>query len=126
MLNAVRTGCALAKARGMALDEAFIRELMSAVSEAFNNVVFHGYAGRRGDVEIEVTNDMCHDTVTVFLRDRGRFFDIEAVPPPPLETLPETGMGLHIMRSFVDELTFQPGDPNELRLSKRMRRRQTG
>lgn len=110
----------------MPLDEAFIRELMSAVSEAFNNVVFHGYAGRRGDVEIEVTNDMCHDTVTVFVRDHGRFFDIEAVPPPPLESLPETGMGLHIMRSFVDELTFEPGDPNELRLSKRLRRRETG
>jgi serine/threonine-protein kinase RsbW len=118
VLAAVRTGCSIARSRGVRADETFARELASAVGEAFNNVVLHGYAGKRGDVELDIAIDAPGHVVTVTIRDRGRFFDIDAVPPLA-EPLPESGMGVHIMRSYVDQLAFEPGDPNVLVLSKR-------
>jgi serine/threonine-protein kinase RsbW len=99
-------------------DTTFLHELSSAVGEAFNNIAIHGYAGEhRGEVTIEIHVDA--RAVTVELRDDGASFDIDAVPTPQLAELPESGMGLFIVRSFVDELRYLPGRPNVLRLEKR-------
>jgi serine/threonine-protein kinase RsbW len=96
-------------------------EIVSAVSEAFNNVVVHAYSGVRGgqiDLHVEAKNG----ELEIHLFDRGRGFQLEDVPVPDLDALPESGMGLFIMRSFMDDVTYIRGGgttPNVLILRKR-------
>ena len=35
-----------------------------------------------------------------------------------IDGLPESGMGLFIIRSFMDEVVYEPGSPNVLRIAK--------
>jgi serine/threonine-protein kinase RsbW len=95
-------------------------EIDSAVSEAFNNVVLHAYREVRGGrVDLHVAAD--ERGVEIHLFDRGNGFDLAAIPMPDLGALPERGMGLFIMRSFMDEVTYKRGGggtPNVLVLRK--------
>lgn len=92
--------------------------MVSAVGEAFNNIVEHAYADRAGVARLEIDYD--EDGMRVALRDDGKPFDIDAVPDPDLDALPESGMGLFIMRAFVDTVDYRPGPPNVLTLTKRL------
>jgi serine/threonine-protein kinase RsbW len=92
-------------------------EVVSAFGEAFNNAAIHSYKGRpQGDVMIEVDTGATH--ITIRLLDHGNSFDLEQVPAPDLESLPESGLGLYIIRSFMDEVTYLPGSPNVLSMTK--------
>lgn len=106
--------------RGEPLSEEFSHETVSAIGEAFNNVALHGYDGRAvGDVTLEI--ETLSDRMVVQLSDDGSSFDPAAVPDPDLAQLPESGMGLYIIRAFVDELSYTPGPPNSLRFTKLFR-----
>jgi serine/threonine-protein kinase RsbW len=109
-------------------------EIVSAISEAINNVVLHAYKDVRGGT-IDLRVDARPGEVEIQISDRGKSFDPESVPSyvePQLELdasgmldfghLPESGMGIFIMRSFMDEVTYVPGGgvkPNVLVLRKR-------
>ena len=97
---------------------------MSAFGEAFNNIAVHAYVdGAFGPVEIDVAwNDL---ELRVTLLDWGKTFDPAAIAEPNLDTLPEGGLGLFIIRHCVDIVDYRPGPPNVLRLVKR-RGRQSG
>ncbi|MEM9692411.1 MAG: ATP-binding protein [Myxococcota bacterium] len=102
-----------------------VNELVSAVGEAFNNAVEHAYGGASADRPVEVAIE--YDPAGVMLirvSEWGQSFDLDAVPNPDLAALPESGMGLFIIRSFVDELVYEKGDgaekPNVLRMKKRL------
>ncbi len=100
--------------------ELFQHELLSAVGEAFNNITFHGYSGMApGAVAIEIQWTL-HE-ISIALSDTGLRFDPSRIEPPMLDSMPERGMGLFIMRSCLDELDYQPGPPNVLRMIKRRR-----
>ena len=51
-------------------------------------------------------------------------FEIDAVAALPselgVENLPEAGMGIHIAKTMLDEMTYEPGPPNLWRLCKRL------
>jgi anti-sigma regulatory factor (Ser/Thr protein kinase) len=97
----------------------FANELMSAVGEAFNNVVLHAYRGSgQGTVELKLSCSESH--ITVQMRDNGAPFDFDAVPELNLDKPHEQGMGVHIIRSFVDSVEYRPGPPNILVLTKRV------
>jgi serine/threonine-protein kinase RsbW len=55
--------------------------------------------------------------------DTGSDFDPSREAMPDLSMLPESHMGLYIMRSFMDEVTYSAGKPptrpNVLTLTKR-------
>jgi serine/threonine-protein kinase RsbW len=92
-------------------------EVVSAFGEAFNNVAIHSYRGKKpGDVEIEVDVDQQH--ITIRILDWGNSFDLDLVPAPDLDALPESGLGLYIIRSFMDEVRYLPGTPNVLSMTK--------
>lgn len=95
-------------------------QVISAFVEAFNNAVLHGQA-RPGDptpVEIELTVGPAELTLSV--SDEGGGFEPELVPDPDLESLPEGGMGLYIMRSFMDDVQYRrtPEGKNVLTMHK--------
>ena len=102
-------------------EDEFEAQTVSAFGEAFNNIAIHSYrAGPPGDIDIEIEAD--EDGIVIRLMDTGKSFDPASIAPPDMddmEDLPESGMGLFIMRSFMDEVEYSPGSPNVLRLVKR-------
>ena len=119
VLRAVSAACKLVSEdpRGPQWNE-FQQQVVSAVSEAFNNLVLHGYEGRsNGRVELAIRPGATG--IEIEVRDWGKGFDPQAVPIPELEALPESGMGIFIMRSFMD-LAYRKGRPNLLTLSKKL------
>lgn len=58
------------------------------------------------------------DYIEIEIRESGASFDIAQVTSPDLQSLPEGGMGLFIVRSFVDELWYEPGPTNVWSLVK--------
>ena len=96
----------------------FCMDLLSAVGEAYNNIVLHGYAGRTpGPFQMKIRN--CSRCVRVEIRDMGASFDPAEAPAPDLASLPESGIGIFLMRSMVDEVFYVAGCPNVLTLVKR-------
>jgi serine/threonine-protein kinase RsbW len=94
----------------------FRMQVVTAVSEAFNNIVLHSYEGREdGPVEMKIHTS--ENRISVELRDWGTSFDPTAVPKPDLDSLPESGMGMFIMKQLM-EIRYRAGRPNVLILSK--------
>ena len=100
----------------------FTHHIVSAVGEAYNNIVLHGYAGREpGSIQIHIEN--CREWMRVMIKDTGKSFDPAQARVPDLDALQESGLGIFIMRSFVDEMTYaagMSGSPNVLTLFKRL------
>jgi serine/threonine-protein kinase RsbW len=97
----------------------FSAHLVSAAGEAYNNIALHGYAGREpGTIRMEI--EQGPDWIRVVFEDTGASFDPALARPPDLDALPESGLGVFIMQSFVDEVTYVPGPPNVLTLFKRL------
>ncbi|MEP7121670.1 MAG: ATP-binding protein [Byssovorax sp.] len=123
-LRAVSEACRIAQHdewEGASLEA----QTVSALGEAFNNIAIHSYAGRPpGDVTVEIS--WTRDEIVMQITDEGLSFDPELVELPDLDALPEGGMGLFIIRSFMDEVDYQAGPPNVLRLVKRRTTRAEG
>ncbi len=115
--RAVATVCKLACSNHTE-SERLCNEVVSAVGEAFNNAVLHAYDSTHGDVSLTVAFDSSQ--IVVELAESGAAFDLEAVPDLMVDEPQESGMGLFIIRNFVDELTYTPGPPNRLRMTKRL------
>ena len=118
---AVRAVHAMVKLTGAGTD--FVTAVVSAFSEAFNNVALHAYdPGAEGDLEIRI--EIADHLITVRLLDWGRSFDVTALPPPDLDALPESGLGLYILRACMDEVRYHAGQsagtPNVLSMTKRL------
>ena len=96
----------------------FGNEVVSAFSEALNNVVLHGGGVPSDEIEIEI--DLADDGLTLRLKDYGASFDPDAVPTPDLDALPESGLGVFIIRSFMDDVSYEAGRPNVLAMTKRV------
>lgn len=117
--RAVSAACKLVPASRMdrARSTNFTHEVVSAIGEAFNNVAIHGYKGiEPGDVCFDITTEP--DRMEIRVSDYGHAFDPQAVPVPDLDGLPESGMGLFIIRSFMDDVRYLAGSPNVLVLTK--------
>jgi serine/threonine-protein kinase RsbW len=101
----------------------FDTAVVSAFAEIYNNVVIHAYQ-RRGGGTIDIAITPYDRELVIEVKDQGHPFDIDEVPPLPTEldvdTLPEGGMGIHIAKTMLDEVTYEPGPPNLWRLCKRL------
>jgi serine/threonine-protein kinase RsbW len=100
------------------VDTTFDAEVISAFSEAFNNIALHSYERRGGDLEIEIETEA--DGIVIRLLDYGKSYDFSQVPEPDLEALPESGLGIYIMRSCMDDVTYAIGRPNVLTMTKKL------
>ena len=123
-IRAVAAACKLVGSDGGGRDRSvFDDEVISAFGEAFNNAALHCYKTQAGTLEIDI--DVSPDAITIELRDRGAGFDLDNVPEPDLDSLPESGLGIFSMRSMMDEVHYRLGDgeePNVLTLRKRYSR----
>jgi serine/threonine-protein kinase RsbW len=117
VLRSVSAACKLVgtPADKSALND-FRMQVVTAVGEAFNNVVLHSYEGQdAGVIELEIQPQ--RDGISIELRDWGKSFDLESVPMPDLDQLPESGLGIFIIKTLMD-IQYSPGRPNVLTLSK--------
>lgn len=133
VLRVVTSACKLVRALAKGKQETsrevpddFDDKVVSAVGEAFNNVAIHAYRDVSPEaVELEI--DVSADGITIRMSDTGHVFEpaAEVERQPDLATLPESHMGLFIMRSCMDKVTYRPGVspsvPNQLTLTKRLK-----
>jgi serine/threonine-protein kinase RsbW len=122
-LRMVSAACKLVtpnlRTRGSYNNVVFTNQVVSAVGEAYNNIVLHGYAGREPD-SIHIRIEIYPGWIRVTIKDMGTSFHPFQAPSPDLDALPESGLGIFIMRSFVDEIAYDAGRPNTLTLIKRL------
>jgi len=101
----------------------FDTAVVSAFMEIFNNVAIHAYQ-RKGGGLIDISITPAERELTIEIKDHGEAFDLGGVAPLPAEideaTLPDGGMGIHIAKTMLDEVTYEPGPPNLWRLRKRL------
>ncbi len=114
----VAAACRVASGESPENPDEYVNEVVSAVGEAFNNVVLHGYADdHHGSICVVVEGR--EDGVAIELRDFGVSFDPNSVDLPDTLEPSESGMGLFILHSFVDRVEYTAGNPNTLWLFKR-------
>lgn len=94
-------------------------EILLAVDEALTNIIRHAYQGGPG--KIMVSLKMTDEKVEIVLEDRGKKFDPTQVLPPELPRQKPGGLGVHFIRTIMDEMIYDDQDSggNRLRLIKR-------
>ena len=58
--------------------------------------------------KIRITVRVSEEKMTVIIKDEGKGFNINTVPDPtkPENILKDSGRGIHIMRSFLNDLRY--------------------
>jgi serine/threonine-protein kinase RsbW len=97
-------------------DDDFDNHVISAFGEAFNNAVLHGNCPPGSELGVEIEH--AAGRMTIRLVDHGTSFDFAAVSPPELDALPESGMGIFIIRSCMHDVSYRPGPPNVLTMTR--------
>jgi serine/threonine-protein kinase RsbW len=97
---------------GGELPERRIDDLRLAVSEACANAL-EASLEVATDQPVTLTVELLPDAVEVTVTDHAGGFEVDAVMPIPAATDPlrlrhESGLGIALMRSLVDELSFVP------------------
>lgn len=95
----------------LSIDKVIRYQLELCVVEAVNNVIKHAYHAEAGH-SVEVDFQLHPDHVTFKIRDNGDSLNLSRVAPfcfDPLkvETLPERGMGIFILKSLMDEVRYE-------------------
>jgi len=106
------------------LDSFAVYAVETAVDEACSNIIEHAYGGEGiGDIDCSV--EEISEGLLIRLHDNGQSFDPCCVPEPDIEGALEDraghGLGIYIMRQWMDEVHFEfsPTQGNTLTLLKR-------
>jgi len=104
-----------------------VAKLELAVDEACANVIEHAHRGDLSkDVVVRATFD--ERTLRIEVVDTGEGFDPAKLPQENLEEMVAKhrsgGLGLRVMKSLMDEVSYEivPGDTNRLRMVKKLRK----
>ena len=82
-----------------------VEDVELCISEACTNAIKHG--SPEGDAsEIAIQFCMFPEKVVIRIADYGLGFDLESIPAPDLNTHPERGYGLYIIRSKMDRVRY--------------------
>ena len=92
---------------GVPLTEKQKNNLSLSIAEAASNSIIHGN-NADPDKLVEVIVKRFDDKIQVIFRDQGEGFELNNLPDPtlPENILNDSGRGIYIMRSFLDDLTF--------------------
>jgi serine/threonine-protein kinase RsbW len=109
------------------MEEMEVARLEMAVDEACANVMEHAY-GSDTTKEVSIRATVDEETVQIEVIDTGKGFDPAAIQQTKLEDLISAkrtgGLGMRLMKSFMDEVHYQmiDGVKNELKMVKRLRK----
>lgn len=109
------------------IDEATLDSINLAVEEAVVNVISYAYpADSEGTVTIHFDSDDNGHLIRFVISDHGKPFDPTRIDGPdislPAEERPVGGLGIHLVRSLMDDLAYTRTDDgrNVLTLTKRI------
>jgi anti-sigma regulatory factor (Ser/Thr protein kinase) len=114
-------------AKQAGLSESDVTMLELAVDEACANVIEHAY-GADETKEVVVRARLDNDAIEIQVVDTGKGFDPGSVEQNDLKKLVEQrrsgGLGMRLMKLVMDEVEYQmkPGERNELRMIKRLKK----
>jgi len=104
-----------------------VAKIELAVDEACANVIEHAY-GPEVTKEVTVKATIDDETVQIEVVDTGKGFDPALVSQKNLEQLvaerKSGGLGMRLMKTLMDEVHYEviPGQKNELRMVKRLKK----
>lgn len=100
-------------------NEKTMDEIVLSVDEALTNVIRHAYTGVRGPIRL-IFRDSKEKTEIV-IEDYGKKFDPTLVPKPDLPREKPGGLGVHLIRTIMDELIYDKNflEGNRLCMIKR-------
>lgn len=100
-------------ATAVGFDEKEVADIILAVDEALANVIRHGYGGpceEPIDIRVERSGLDGVEAISVSIRDFGKQFDPEVIAGRPLEKVRRGGLGIHIMKSVMDRVSYASAD----------------
>ncbi len=109
-----------AMAASLGFGSAEVGQIMLAVDEALTNVIRHGYAGARNrpiDLRLGKTELGATPALSIVIRDFGRQVDPDSICGRPLENVRPGGLGVHIIRSIMDEVSYECAQGGGMRLN---------
>ncbi|MCL5103045.1 MAG: ATP-binding protein [Armatimonadetes bacterium] len=92
-------------------------DILLAVGEALANAIKHG-CGYCADKSVSVRCVAGPSRLSIDITDPGPGFDPDRVAPPIPSSLAEGGMGIYMMRSLMDEVSFAFEGRTNVRLVK--------
>ncbi len=89
------------------LEKEKFNNLVLSFSEAVSNSFLHGNKLDKKK-KVKITVKVNDEKMTVMIKDQGKGFSIKDVPDPtkPENILKDSGRGIHIMRSFLNDLKY--------------------
>jgi anti-sigma regulatory factor (Ser/Thr protein kinase) len=78
--------------------------LLLAVGELCANSIQHAYEGRGGQ-PIKVSVRSSDDSLVIEVEDFGKPFDAERYETPDLDSMPESGYGIFLVKTIADSLS---------------------
>ena len=94
------TTSGIANKIGFCLED--IEDIKVAVSEACTNAIKHSL-----DNKFSVEYTIFENGLTITIIDSGKGYDVDSIDVPNLEEPKESGLGLFIIQSFMDELEIK-------------------
>lgn len=107
------TTSGIANKVGFCIDD--IEDLKVAISEACTNAIKHSL-----DDRFTIIYSMIENGLTIEIIDNGKGYDRSTVSEPDVENLKESGMGLFIIESLMDEVIVesQEGKGTSIKMTK--------
>ena len=94
------TTSGIANKVGFCIDD--IEDLKVAISEACTNAIKHS-----SDDRFTIIYSMIENGLTIEIIDNGKGYDRSSVSEPDIDNLKESGMGLFIIESLMDEVIVE-------------------
>jgi serine/threonine-protein kinase RsbW len=114
-------------ARMVGLDDDSVHWVTVAVRESVINAIKHGNCNdvhKRVHVEFTSLHDKERPGIAILVRDEGCGFDPSTLPDPLAQEnlLKTNGRGIFLMRSFMDEMSFERAEQGgmQVRMVKRI------
>lgn len=107
------TVSAIANRMGFDIEE--IEDIKVAVAEGCTNAIKHGL-----DNNFNIKFEVSEDSLSIIIQDKGKGCNLEEIKEPDLLDPKESGLGLFIIKSLMDEVDFisQEGSGFELKMIK--------
>jgi anti-sigma regulatory factor (Ser/Thr protein kinase) len=98
--------------------------IILAVDEACSNIIKHAYKGENNKPIIIIIKINLH-RLEINLRDYGEKVDIKAIKSRKLDDIRPGGLGVHLIKSVMDEVIYEDGPDlgNRLHLVKYVKKR---
>lgn len=107
------TTSGIANKVGFCIDD--IEDLKVSISEACTNAIKHSLEDR-----FTIIYSMIENGLTIEIIDNGKGYDRDSVSEPDIDNLKESGMGLFIIESLMDEVVVesQEGKGTRIKMTK--------